>query len=212
MTEEGVIKFDLKYEQSAACSGRILDELTAWRNNLWKLGLIGQDRERYGGYAYGNVSMRYDQGPKALAGYRFLVSGSQTGHLSCLTPEHYAGIVDCNMEKNTVTASGPLKPSSETMTHAMIYAQGSNIQTVLHAHSHDIWSHAETLEIPTTDKHVEYGTPEMAKEVARLFRDTDVLGKRILCMAGHLDGIITFGKTPQEAGMVMLRALARAQS
>lgn len=210
--EEGVIKFTLQYELCAAFSEDVLGDLTAWRNNLWKLGLIGQDKDRYGGFAFGNVSMRCNQGQASLAGYKFLISGSRTGHLAKLSGEHYAGIRDCNMRQNTVTATGPVKPSSEAMTHAMIYAQDNSIQVVLHAHSHAIWSHADVLAIPTTDARVEYGTPEMAEEIARLFRVTDVMRKRILAMAGHPDGVISFGQNPQEAGMVILQALAKAQS
>jgi len=52
----------------------------------------------------------------------------------------------------------------------------------------------------------------MVKEVTRLFSETDVLKKRIFSMAGHEDGIISFGKTAEEAGKVMLNYLARSQS
>ena len=57
---------------------------------------------------------------------------------------------------------------------------------------------------------VAYGTPEMADEVRRLFCETDVRQLRIFGMAGHEDGIVTFGRTADEAGSAMLGALARS--
>jgi len=53
--------------------------------------------------------------------------------------------------------------------------------------------------VPTTRKHVEYGTPEMAAEMGRLFRESDVRERRILAMAGHEAGIFAFGAAPEEA-------------
>ncbi len=46
---------------------------------------------------------------------------------------------------------------------------------------------------------VPYGTPEMAREVQRLFRETDVRARRIFAMAGHKDGIVAFGQDFREA-------------
>jgi hypothetical protein len=59
-----------------------------------------------------------------------------------------------------------------------------------------------------TDEHVPYGSPEMAQEVARLFREEAVQEQGIFGMAGHEDGIITFGKSVEEAGAVLLNYLA----
>ena len=53
-----------------------------WRALLYQHKLIGQDPMRYGGYGYGNLSVRlapYDAPPALRA---FIISGSQTGELS----------------------------------------------------------------------------------------------------------------------------------
>jgi hypothetical protein len=50
----------------------------------------------------------------------------------------------------------------------------------------------------------------MALEVKRLYRETVLPERRILAMGGHDDGIIVFGRSPQEAGQVLLTWLARA--
>ncbi len=52
----------------------------------------------------------------------------------------------------------------------------------------------------------------MADEVRRLFRETDVRKLKIFGMAGHEDGIITFGHTAEEAGQVLVDWLAKALS
>jgi hypothetical protein len=57
---------------------------------------------------------------------------------------------------------------------------------------------------------VAYGTPEIAIEVCRLFAETEVKERRIFGMGGHEDGIVTFGRTAEEAGAVMLTFLAEA--
>jgi hypothetical protein len=55
---------------------------------------------------------------------------------------------------------------------------------------------------------VEYGTPEMSREVERLFSETDVRRKGIFSMGGHEDGIVAFGQTMEGAGNTLLTALA----
>ena len=93
----------------------------------------------------------------------------------------------------------------------MIYDMDEQILVVLHVHSPDIWNNASALGIPVTDAGVPYGTPEMAREVERLFSETEVSEKCIFSMGGHLDGIVSFGKTANEAGEALLHALAACQ-
>jgi hypothetical protein len=59
---------------------------------------------------------------------------------------------------------------------------------------------------PTTSKSVTYCTPEMAYEIVRLFEVSDVRSKKIFAMAGHEDGIVTFGKNLQAAFGVLMHA------
>ena len=46
----------------------------------------------------------------------------------------------------------------------------------------------------------------MAYEIMRLFKETDVPSRKILVMAGHEGGIVTFGKNLQEAFEVLMHA------
>lgn len=204
--QEGVIKFQLDYSEGKAVQSGEIVELNAWRRILFCLRLIGRDSRRYGGYAFGNVSRRiFSPGRRS-----FLISGTQTGGLKELGAEHYSSVLDCDIAANSITASGPIRPSSEALTHAAVYERGENIRAVLHAHSPEIWHCASAIGLPTTSSQAAYGTPEMAAEVERLFEQTDVRGQKIFAMGGHEDGVVSFGETPEEAGMVLVRYLARA--
>jgi ribulose-5-phosphate 4-epimerase/fuculose-1-phosphate aldolase len=140
----------------------------------------------------------------------FVITGTQTGGVIDAQPEHYVTVKECYPARNLVVAEGPVRPSSESMTHGAIYAQDSRIRWVMHGHSPHIWRNAAALSIPITDATVPYGTPEMSAEVARLFRATDVRRQRVFSMGGHDDGVVSFGRTAEEAGAALLNSLAKS--
>lgn len=200
--QEGVIQFDLQWQQTGVIQAE-LSALNAWRDILWKLELIGEDPQRYEGYGFGNVSQRHD------AGNQFVISGTQTGHIRKIEEHHYALVTEFDPNSNRVIAEGPVRPSSESMTHGVLYSLDESVNCVLHVHSPDIWTAASKLKLPLTRADVDYGTPEMATEVSRLFRETDVQQQGIFAMAGHQDGVVSFGSTPEEAGVILIKTLAR---
>jgi ribulose-5-phosphate 4-epimerase/fuculose-1-phosphate aldolase len=209
MEAEGVIKFELYYRVAEPVALTDLTELNAWRSRLWQLRLIGQDPRRYDGYGFGNVSMRHGACTAERGKRAFLISGTQTGALPELDACHYSLVESYDTAANRVVARGPVKPSSESLTHGILYDLDTRIQAVLHVHSPDIWQATGSLGMPVTDASVTYGTPAMATEVERLFRETDVLHQRIFSMGGHEDGIVAFGQTVEEAGATLLAALAQ---
>lgn len=208
MQEEGVIKFNLRFTRHTPVSLESFTDLNRWRGLLWQQALIGQDPARYGGYGFGNVSQRLPQSPERDGRRAFLVSGSQTGKLPELRDEHYAVVTACDPANNRIEARGPIRPSSESLTHGIVYDLSNDIRVVLHVHSPDIWSAAARLGLPVTAASVAYGTPAMALEVKRLFRETDVREQGIFSMGGHEDGIVAFGKTADEAGSCLTRTLS----
>jgi hypothetical protein len=205
--EEGAIKFDLQFNAAEPVSMEILYELNKWRSILWKHKLIGQDPGRYEGYGFGNVSQRIAPFDAECGKRAFVISGTQTGELEELDNNHYAIVTAWDTAHNQVIASGPVKPSSESLTHAMIYNLDNELRAVLHVHSPDIWKTAADHGIPVTDASIEYGTPEMALEVHRLFTETNVRQSRIFSMGGHEDGIVSFGHNVEQAGQALLQAL-----
>lgn len=208
--QEGVIKFQLRFTPAAPQPFDRLREINAWRKILYLTQLIGQQPGRYQGYGYGNLSQRmapFEAPPTERA---FIISGTQTGGLADLTEAHYATVLACQPSQNLLVATGPIKPSSESLTHGMIYALDDQVRWVMHVHSPATWRQAAALDIPTTRSAVPYGSPEMAEEVARLFRETPVAERHLLAMGGHEDGLVSFGRTAAEAGTVLLTTLAQA--
>jgi L-ribulose-5-phosphate 4-epimerase len=206
---EGILKFQLDFAPGPALSDDEVRELNAWRKLLYMTRLVGQDPQRYGGYGYGNVSRRLaTDGANAQA--QFVVSGTQTGELAELTAAHYCVVTACLPKENRVVAHGPLKPSSESMTHGMVYEMDDAARYVFHVHAPDIWHAARVLDLPLTREDVPYGTPEMAEEVRRLFRQTPVRQRGIFAMGGHEDGVVSFGHSAEEAGNVLIDCLVRA--
>lgn len=210
---EGVIKFDARHrhEPLPQWTASVLRELAAWRSIFFSLGLIGQDGVRYGGAAWGNVSARlppWHDGPRRP----FLVTGTQTGGLTETGAAHYALVDRCDVSLGRVHSVGPVLPSSEAMTHAMVYAVAPDTRFVFHAHCPEVWSAARRLELPRTPEGVDYGTKEMAWAVERLLPLKATREAKAIVMTGHEDGVITFGATADEAGEAMVRWLARARS
>jgi len=204
--QEGVVQFNLKFLPADPLPAARLRSLNAWRQIFYRLGLIGQDPHRYGGLGYGNISVRLEPGNAAS----FIISGTQTGGLSRLFPEHYPIVKTFDPATNRVVAEGVVRPSSESLTHGSLYRLDREIGAVIHAHSPDIWTQADTIGIPATRRNVRYGTPEMAEEVCRLFQSTSVGELKIFAMGGHEDGIVAFGSSMEQAGLTLVRYLAAA--
>lgn len=200
--QEGVIQYQLEYVTDHHIDCPDLAELNRWRCCFFRLGLIGQDPERYGGLGYGNVSHR-------SAGDGFVISGTQTGHLPLLCREHYVLVESSDIRRNFLRARGPVKPSSEALTHAALYDASEDIHCVVHVHSPLLWQRAAELSLSITPADVTYGTPDMADAVAELVQTSaDPAG--IIAMLGHEDGIIAYGVDVVTAGSLVLRSVVKA--
>lgn len=210
---EGVIKFGALHRNTGLAAHRFAEparQLGAWREILYRLGLVGQDPARYDGAGFGNVSLRIGPFPGRRGARAFLITGTQTGATPRLTLDHYSVVERYSLSANRVESYGPLLPSSESMTHAAIYDLGGHIRCVLHGHCPTLWCSAHALRLPTSRSSVDYGTPEMAREIERLYRATALSEIQVLSMGGHEDGIIAFGRDLEEAGAALTRQLARA--
>ncbi len=190
MTDEGVIKFHCQWEQAPPVSESLYGQINPWRQALYNRRLIGADPQ---GIGYGNLSFR---DPDELN--TFIITGSATGGVAQLTPDHYTRVTAYDLDDNSLTCRGPVRASSESLTHASLYSLNPAIKAVAHIHSKDLWQRLIHT-VPTTDASVPYGTVAMGCEMARLYRETDLPGTRLLVMAGHRDGLIAFGDTLDEA-------------
>ena len=197
---EGVIQFDLIYQAGPSPQASLVDELSLWRALFHRLGLTGFDPLRYDGLAFGNFSRR-------MAGNAFVVSGTQTGKRPKLTPNDYCLVTGFNLAANRIMATGPIRPSSEALTHAAMYSADRRIGWVFHVHAPEIWENAQCLVIPATPESVCYGTQAMAVAVQPLIH---AAGTGVISMQGHRDGLIAYGPTAEATATCLLRSLALA--
>ena len=148
---EGIIKFKQEFREGPALDHELLEELNSWRRIFFREGLIGQYKSKYNNAGYGNISQRLEPFDAPTNKKRFVITGSQTGHIQHLTPGHYAIVTEYHPEKNLVVSEGPIKASSESMTHGTIYDLADWVRFVFHAHSAQMWAHAKEMEIPVTN-------------------------------------------------------------
>ena len=194
--DEGYIKFSCNWIKAKPFSKEKIVAINAWRDRCYKYGLIGAYQDEVG---FGNISIR-------LNGHSFIITGSATGCLEKLNEHHYVQVTEYDFERNSLNCVGPIKASSESLSHAIIYESSPETNAVIHIHNMGMWKEY-IHKVPTTKTNAMYGTPEIANEIKRLFNETDVAVQRLIVMGGHKEGIITFGKTLAEAGSVLLERL-----
>ena len=188
---DGVIKYSIEHlkQNTPLFSG--YEELERLRTRLFTLGLIGVKD----GIGYGNLSMQDKQSKS------FFITATQTGRKQTLSREYYTYISDYDFNTFKVVSQGEYKPSSEALSHAMIYAIDERITTVIHIHSSPLWNFMqEKNHLATT---AEYGTAEMAEEIAKLYDNLDPMTNNAFVMKGHEEGIITFGQSIEEAELIL---------
>jgi len=213
--EEGVIRFRAHHRPvplDPQGHGAVAQPLISWRNRLHGAGLVGRDPKRYAGVGFGNLSGRLPPFP-GLPGVRpFLITGTQTSGLPSVNLGDLCVVNQYDPKYNWVESFGLVRPSSESMTHGVLYDADPAIRYVFHGHSPVVWEQAWALDILVTDPAVDYGTPAMCREVERLLRDSAVARGRVLVMGGHRDGVLAFGETAEEAGQTLINLLSRAVS
>lgn len=197
---EGVIKFELEHRDALPEGTADLESLVVRRHELIERGLIGQFADRYDGVGFGNISVRVDGG--------FMVSGTQTSGLANVDARrHFAKVISWDSRRNALVSEGPVKPSSESMTHAMVYEANAGAGCVLHVHSKKIWAGWQRLSLDVTETQVEYGTPEMAAAVRAIAGHSE---SSAIAMLGHEDGVLVWGGDVDEAFDRLLELHERA--
>ena len=192
--DEGYIKFGSDWTRGPAPDPGLTTLLNRWRRPLFDRGLVGHDDNL--GVGFGNISVRAGAG-------QFVISGTQTGDVTDTVGEHYTLVTGYDVDANSVSSVGPVEASSESLTHAAIYELDAGIGAIVHVHSRRLWERLRGV-LPTTRADVAYGTPAMAREFARLYRETAFATDGIAVMGGHQDGIVSIGATLEEAARRIL--------
>jgi hypothetical protein len=203
---EGSIRFAYALETpiGPVTDADTVTAICGWRGVLKRLGLIGQDANRYGGLGFGNLSSRDVDRPEEL-----VVTASQSAAAPALTDEQLVRIVHSNPGRFWVDAVGHQPPSSETLTHAMIYRADAAITWVFHAHSPEIWQRHDALGLPATAENVPYGSPAMVEAVAGLLAEHHQR-PIVFVTLGHQDGVFACGPSADATGGALVSLLARA--
>lgn len=196
---EGYFKFTAEFSGVGHASAADVANLNLWRARLRDLDMIGAYREgELAGVGYGNLSVRTGKG--------FLITATRTGQLVTLTAREYCEVSAFDLEGNRVLYTAEdsgVSPSAECMTHGVLYATDPGIGAVIHVHHRALWTRLLDR-WPTTLRSVEYGTPQMGRELARLYTESELPCLRVAVMGGHEDGVIAFGRDLQEAGASLL--------
>lgn len=172
-----------------------IERINKWRNILYDLKLIGEYVDRIN---FGSMSERNYDG--------FIMPCSKTGGIEKLTKENYVTVTEWNFFKKRVTCIGKAKVPYESLTHAAFYEICPEINSVIYINKLNLWNKLLN-KVPTTSKKIKLGTPKMIPELLRLFEKTNVREKKIVVIGGNSERIIFFGKSPSEAGTVLLNYL-----
>ena len=188
--DEGYVKYSADHTDAPVTAAEFphWEELDEARTRLYDLGLVGALPN---GVGFGNVSIRTKD-------EEFLVSGTATGGRRILGSGGYCMVTAFNIEKNTVTSSGPVKASAESMSHGAIYRACPAARAVIHIHSRKIFDGMLRDNYPRTPADVPYGTPEMARAIIACVKEQGE-SPGVIVMAGHDEGVIAYGASVREA-------------
>jgi ribulose-5-phosphate 4-epimerase/fuculose-1-phosphate aldolase len=195
VSEEGYIKFNIHWEKRGpVITAPLLKSLNTWRDIMYSLGMVGANEE---GIGFGNLSAR------SGSSHQFYISGTATGKYKKLGRKHFCLVTDHDIPGNSLSCTGPVRASAESMSHAAIYKADPGVGAVFHVHHESLWK-SMLDKVPTTPQEAEYGTPEMALALLKMVKQNEIREKRIAVMHGHENGILTWGSDPDEAGKYLL--------
>lgn len=193
--DEGYVKYQMDWQRGSAPTGPFLEALIDWRQKLYDWGMIGYYPQLKVGF--GNLSVK--PAPKQKS---FVISGTQTGHLPALSPQHFTTVTEYEIAANRLTCFGPVAASSESLTHAAVYELSPLFQAVIHIHHRPMWDYWFDR-LPTSRASVPYGTPAMAQEVKRLYAYAALAQTQAMVMGGHEEGMLFLGTDLDAAGAVL---------
>jgi hypothetical protein len=199
MLDEGYTKYRIHWSPKPAPDAAAAKRVEEWRRPLFVAGLIGQYDDPPIGF--GNISIRCGEPGQ------FLITGTQTGNIAYSNEAHYSLVTGYDIAENELSCSGPVQASSEALTHAAIYEMDPAINAVVHVHSKVLWDRYLNV-LPTTRADIAYGTPGMAREFGRLYRESEFRSQGIAVMGGHAEGLLSIGASLELAATRIL-ALTR---
>lgn len=157
-----------------------LHETDSFRTQVFDQSFIGMYEN---GIGYGNISFRWNNA--------FIITASGTGGARELGIDGYTMVDSVDIARNTVHSIGPLPASSETMSHAAVYANSPSACFVLHIHNMPLFNLLKEKNALSTPEDTAYGTVEMARAIAELAQKHP--SEAIIVMRGHEEGVLIYG-------------------
>lgn len=194
--DEGYVKYHAEHTRAPAPRHPLLAELDAARTELHDLGLVGIYAN---GIGFGNLSFR-------TKGNRFVISGTGTGAKRILGESGYCLVTAFDADKNRVECEGPIRASSEAMTHGAVYAENPRVQCVIHVHSRALFDSLLARGWPHTPENAAYGTPAMAMAIAELVRNTPE-DQALFVLAGHDEGLVAYGPSIEKTMRLLIETV-----
>lgn len=208
--QEGVIKFRCEWiRELLSLPPELVASFRRWHARLSGEGLVGALPD---GVGFGNLSVRAEirEGQVAARGWppgappsSFLITGSGTGGAPQIGPDHLTLVTDHHIEANHLTCRGPIRASSESLSHAALYRARPDAGAVIHIHSRVLWERTRAV-LPTTDPTFRYGTPELALALEAIARGIRPGALQCLVMGGHPEGLMVFARDLDAAGESVL--------
>jgi len=190
---EGYVKYSDEHTIAPAIDAPHWKELNDARTRLHQLGLVGVLPN---GVGFGNLSIRIREN-------EFLISGTATGEFPVLGNDKYCLVESFDLAQNHVVSSGPVRPSSESMTHGAVFKSNPRVNSVIHVHSRRIFDGMARDHYPATPADAPYGTPEIALAIENCVRDLNGDEGRIV-MLGHDEGVIAYGPSVERTLALIL--------
>ncbi|MGI6319528.1 MAG: class II aldolase/adducin family protein [Bacteroidales bacterium] len=166
-----------------------MEELIHWSKKFHEKNLCPDTPQGSGG----NMSYRLNPSKDD-----FVITGTQTKMKDKLRPEDFVLVKNVDLEKKTVSVSGKIEPSSESIMHYLTYNRCPDINAIFHGHSDIILKKAKELSLPHTEIELPYGSLELAQAATKL-----ALKHKFFILKNH--GFIAIGKTQDRAAYEALK-------
>lgn len=200
---EGYIQFHCDHRPGPPLAHPQMAALLQARETLQQAGVLGVLPS---GIGFGNVSVRTEASASASCpSGRFLITASATGGIRPGTPDVMCEVDEADVATNSVRCHGPRPASSETLTHAAVYAARPDAGAVIHIHDRVLFHRLLGGGAPMTPPHARFGTVAMAEATGAVAAHGAAAG--CLAMTGHEDGVLAWA--PDVAGA--MAALERAR-
>ena len=177
------VQFETVFEGKDPPEDERTDQLVYWCRRFDELGLAPK--------VSGNLSFRAERG--------FIITPTGV-ELKNVTVDSLVRVlrIEITGERVLMHAEGRAVPSKESMLHSEVYAGRAEVNAVFHTHDLMVLACAGELKLSCTEGEHDPGSPELVAEMRRLLG----LGWSADCLALSKPGVVTVGKTIDQAGAV----------